>query len=274
MDVTVKQPWLKAAVTLSFLVMLTVNALANALPINGMQTGAVSDLYPNLFTPAPYTFAIWGAIYLMLLVYVVFQLLPAKGDGGPERQKMLREVALLFTGTSLLNAGWIFAWHYRILGLTVVLMVLLLLGLMRIGWLLREPHCDPREELALRIPFGLYFGWITVATVANVSALLKSMDWNGFGLSEDVWMAAILVVAAAIATVTMYRIRSVAYGLVAVWAFIGILIRHTSSQWYAGSHTLVVGMTIALIAALAASVVVTAVHMRRVAACNLPGKQG
>ncbi len=274
MDVTVRQPWLKIAVVLAFLLMLTVNALANALPINGMQTGAVSDLYPNLFTPAPYTFAIWGAIYLMLLVYVAFQLLPAKGVQSPGQKKLLRELALLFTGTSLLNAGWILAWHYRALGLSVAVMALLLLGLMRAGWLLRQPHCDPREELALRIPFGLYFGWITVATVANVTVMLKNLNWNGLGLSEDVWMAVILVVAAAIAAVTMYRIRSVAYGLAVLWAFIGILVRHTSAQWYAGGHSLVVGLTIALVALLAACVAVTAVHMRRVAACSVPGKQG
>lgn len=274
MEVTVKQVWRKAAVALAFVVMLTVNALANVLPINGIQTGDVSNLYPNLFTPAPYTFAIWGAIYLLLLAYVAFQLLPVKATTDPVRQKMLREIALLFTGTSLLNAGWIFAWHYRALELSMVLMVLLLLGLMRIGWLLRQPHCNPREELALRMPFGLYFGWITVATIANAAALLKDLQWNGFGLSDEVWMIAILIVGAAIAAVTMYRIRSVAYGLAVLWAFIGILVRHASAQWYGGAYGAVVAVTVAMIALLAAGVTVTAVHMRRVAACALPVRTG
>ncbi len=270
MDVTVHTPWRKIGVLLAFVVMVTVNALANALPLNGVPTGEVADRYQNLFTPAPLTFAIWGAIYLLLLVYIVFQLLPAKGEPGIARQAMLRELSLLFMGTSLVNAGWIFAWHYDRIVLSVVLMVILLLGLMRAAWLLREPHCNSKEELALRVPFGLYFGWITVATIANVTVLFKSLNWNGFGIAEPIWTAAILVVGAAIASVTMYRIRSVAYGLAVLWAFAGILNRHLSTQWYGGQYGLVVGFTIAMLAVLLAALVVTGIHMRKVAACAVP----
>ncbi len=270
MDVTVRTPWRKAGVLLSFIVMVVVNALANTLPLNGLQTGQVADRFQNLFTPAPITFAIWGAIYLLLLVYVIFQLLPAKGAADPARQAMLNEVSLLFTATSLLNAAWIFAWHYEQIALSMGLMVLILLGLMRVAWLLRAPHCNPKEELALRMPFGLYFGWITVATVANIAVLLKSIAWNGFGIADPVWMAIILVVATAIAAATMYRIRSVAYGLAVIWAFAGILIRHTSPLWYNGQYGLVVGLTIAMLAVLVAALVASAIHMRRVAACAVP----
>ena len=266
MDVTVRTPWRKIGVLLAFLVMVTVNALANALPLNGVPTGAVADRYQNLFTPAPLTFAIWGAIYLLLLVYILFQLLPAKGEATIARQAMLKELSLLFMGTSLVNAGWIFAWHYDRITLSVVLMVILLLGLMRAAWLLRVPHCSPKEELALRVPFGLYFGWITVATVANVTVLLKSLHWDGLGISEPVWTAIILVVGAAIAAVTMYRIRNVAYGVAVLWAFAGILYRHLSPQWYGGQHGLVVGFTIAMLAVLVAALVLTAIQVRKVAA--------
>lgn len=270
MDVTVHTPWRKIGVLLAFLVMVAVNALANALPLNGVPTGAVADRYQNLFTPAPLTFAIWGAIYLLLIVYTVFQLLPAKAEANIARQAMLKELSLLFMGTSLINAGWIFAWHYDRIALSLVLMVVLLLGLMRAAWLLRAPHCNPREELALRMPFGLYFGWITVATIANVTVWLKSIQWDGFGLSEPVWTAAILVVGAAIAAVTMYRIRNVAYGLAVLWAFAGILNRHLSAQWYGSQYALVVGFTIAMLVVLLAALVLTGIHMRKVAACAVP----
>lgn len=269
MDVSVQKSGLKVGVLLSFIVMVTVNALANALPLNGVQTGVISERYENLFTPAPLTFAIWGVIYLALTVYVLFQLLPAKGKGDASRQTMLNKIGSTFILSSLLNAGWMFAWHYDQIPLTVVIMVLLLLCLIRIGHLLRVPHCSPKEELALRIPFGLYFGWITVATIANVSVLLVSLHWDGFGLSEPIWTAIILVVGLLIASVTMYRMRSVAYGLAVIWAYAGILNRHLSSQWYAGQYTLIVVMTIFSLAALLIALVATAIHMRKVAACQL-----
>ena len=270
MDVTVKRTWIKVGVLLSFLIMITVNALANILPINGVTTGAAADRYANLFTPAPLTFAIWGAIYLTLAIYVVFQLLRGKENADSARQTMLERVGRLFIFSSLANAGWIFAWHYNQIPLSVAAMLLILLSLIRIGWLLREPHCSPKEELALRIPFGLYYGWITVATIANITVLLVSMGWDGFRISEPVWTAIIIAVGMLIAGVTMYNIRSVAYGLAVLWAFAGILNRHLSPQWYGGQYTLIVVTTGIALGVLLCAVVSTAIHMRKVAVCKLP----
>ena len=269
MDVTVRATWRKIGVLAAYIVMLTVNALANILPLNGKDTGAISNQYANLFTPAPLTFAIWGAIYLLLLIYVIAQLLPTKTEAVIARQAMLRELSSWFMVTSLLNAGWIFAWHYEQIALSMVIMVALLLGLMRVAWMLRAPHCNFREELTLRIPFGLYFGWITVATIANATVLLKSLSWNGFGISDPVWTVILLTVGAAIAAVTMYRIRSVAYGLAVLWAYAGILNRHLSAP-YSGQYGLVIGFTVAMLVVLLAALIVTGIHMRKVAACALP----
>jgi len=169
--------------------------------------------------------------------------------------------------TSWVNAGWIFAWHYKLLPLTMALMLVLLGLLMRAGWLLRQPHCDPKEELALRIPFNLYFGWITVATIANAAALLVNLNWNGFGLSPTVWTVAVLIVGVLLTSVTMYRVRSVAYGLVAVWAYAGILVRHLDARWYNGAYPAIVITLIASLAVLATMVVISGIHMRRVSAC-------
>lgn len=268
MDVTVKKTWIKVGVLLSFLVMVVVNALANILPINGINTGAAADRYPNLFTPAPLTFAIWGAIYLALLIYVIFQLLPNRASADPARQALLEKVGKLFIFSSLLNAAWIFTWHYNLIPISVAVMLLILLSLIRIGWLLREPHCSPKEELALRLPFGLYFGWITVATIANITVLLVQLGWDGFGITPEVWMAIIVVVGALIATTTMYSVRNAAYGLAAVWAFAGILNRHLSPAWYGGQYTLIVVVTSISIGVLLAALVATAVHMRKVATCK------
>ncbi len=269
MDVSVKQTWRKVTVLVSFIIMVAVNALANTLPLNGVMTGAVADRYQNLFTPAPLTFGIWGVIYLLLLIYVVFQLIPVRDGGDPARQLLLNKVSLWFGISSLLNAGWIFAWHYDQIPLTMVFMVLLLLALMRVGWLLRAPHCSPREEMALRLPFGVYFGWITVATIANVTVLLRSLNWDALGLSEPVWTVLILVIGVLIASFTMYRIRNVGYGLAVLWAFTGILIRHISPLWYGGQYTQIITVTIAALAVLFVALVMTAIHMRKVAACTI-----
>ena len=269
MDVTLRTRWMKVAILLSFLIMITVNALANALPINGLTTGEAANRFANLFTPAPYTFAIWGAIYLLLAVYVAFQLARGKAEPDSERQRLLGRVGRWFILSSLLNALWILAWHYQRITISMTLMLLLLVSLMRIGWLLRAPHCSPREELSLRMPFGLYFGWITVATIANAVVWLVRVGWDRWGIDAPVWMAVILVVGVAIAGVTMYRIRNVAYGLAVLWAYAGILNRRLSAQWYNGQYPLVVWTTVGSLAALLVLLAVTAVHMRRVAACDL-----
>lgn len=268
MEVSVANRRLRIGVLLSFVGMVAVNALANVLPLNGVNTGQVSALYPNLFTPAPYTFGIWGVIYLMLSVYTGFQVFGRSVADGP-RQKVLTEVAKLFIGTSILNAGWVFAWHYGQIALTVVLMLGLLAGLARIGWLLRTPHCSPVEELALRIPFALYFGWITVATVANITVLLVHVGWDGFSLAPQLWTALILTVAAVITAVTMYRIRSVAYGLAVVWAFVGILVRQTSVDGLQSMYPLIIGFAVVLLVGLVGMLIPTAIHMRRSAACEV-----
>ena len=269
MSVSASRPYRKAAILLSFLVMVIVNALANALPLNGVQTGDVADRYQNLFTPAPLTFAIWGVIYLALLVYVVFQILPENPSADGARQAMLNRVGNLFILSSVLNAGWIFAWHYNQIALSLAIMALILLTLMRAAWLLRQPHCNPKEELTLRLPFGVYFGWITVATIANTVVWLRGLQWNGFGISDPVWTAILLVVGAAIASVTLYRIRNVGYGLAVIWAYAGILSRHVSPQWYGGQYALVIVTAAAMLAVLVAALAVSAVHMRKVAACDI-----
>ena len=258
MEVTVKSGWWKGMVLVSFLVMLVVNTLANVLPFNGVTTGEVSDRLPNLFTPMPYTFAIWGVIYLMLLVYVIFQLKKSRPGGDARRTKALNPTAALFTVSSLLNAGWIFAWHYGHVTISVGIILLMLISLILINWQYRTPPYTAREELALRIPFGLYFGWVTVATIANITGWLVSVKWNGFGIAPDVWTAIMVLVGALIAGFATLHFRNAAYGVAVLWALAGILVRHWSPAELNAKYPLVlaalavamVGMVLVLIANL------------------------
>lgn len=206
-----------------FLVMITVNALANALPINGLMTGDVSDRYANLFAPTALTFSIWGLIYLLLAAFVVFQFFVPQTEAGKKR---LQWAQWLFIVSSLANATWIFLWHYLLIPASVVAMLVILVSLIVINQRLASQKLSARERILLRLPFSIYFGWITVATVANITALLVDLDWNGWGIGEPLWTMLVLIVATIIALAVIGRNRDFAYGLVIVWAYIGILIKH------------------------------------------------
>lgn len=249
-------------VTLTYLAMVVVNALANTLPINGRQTGAVSDAYGNLFAPAGITFAIWGLIYFLLGAHVLYQLgLFHEGDRGDAG--LLTKVGVLFAASSVANTAWVFAWHYDVIWLSALLLVSMLVLLILITKAIREATLTGRERLFVRLPFSVYFGWITVATVANITVWLVSTGWDGFGIDESVWAALIIVVAAAIGTVTMLRNRDVAYGLVLVWAYLGIVIKHTSDTGFDGQYPLVIGTTVVCLVVFLVAVALIVVRGRR-----------
>lgn len=223
----------KLLVVITYLGMIVVNALANILPINGVTTGAVSDSYPNLFAPAGITFAIWGVIYLLLGAYVV-SLFVQKVK--PQNEKLLQKVNLYFVVTSLINTVWIFAWHYRQIVLTVILMLVLLVSLIKIADITKKIELAPLDKLFIKIPFALYFGWITIATIANITVFLVSIGWDGFGISQEVWTVVVLLVGAFIGIWRGVKDRSVAYLLVFIWAYFGIYLKHTSQAGLAGQY--------------------------------------
>lgn len=227
---------LRILCAVGYVAMVAVNALANILPINGRLTGQISDAFGNLFAPAGVTFSIWGIIYLLLGGYSLFQLgfLPAS------RKKnvavVLDVIAPFFLLSSVLNITWIFSWHYLYIGLSTVLISGLLISLLKIVTYLKSISLTSSEHWWIRIPFHVYAGWLTVAVIANITTYLVSIGWSGFGLSESFWTILILFIGAIIGLITMIRLRSIAYGLVLVWAYYGIWIKHTSSQGFNNAY--------------------------------------
>ena len=244
---------LKLAIVISYGVMITANTLANTLPINGLTTGAVSDAYANLFAPAGLTFSIWGLIYLLLAIFVFFQLglVPSLC-----RWEIIRRIGWLFALSSLVNAAWIFAWHYQQFLLSVGLMLILLTSLIRINTILSRNLAEPLSlgaKLIVRLPFSIYFGWITVATIANITVLLVSTGWNRCGLPEVLWTIIIILVGAAIGIATLWRNRDIAYGLTIVWAYSGIILKHSTADGFAGAYpSIIVAAGVAIAGILAA----------------------
>jgi hypothetical protein len=221
-----------------------VNYLANAIPINGVTTGEASDANGNLFAPAGITFSIWGLIYLLLLGYTIYQFGVGPKKTDPEREKMIATINGYFLITSIANVTWIFAWHYGVLWLSVLLMLTLLYFLIKIADVVNKQSLSSRDKWWIRLPFSVYFGWITVATIANITAFLVSIGWNGFGISESVWTCIILLVGATIGILRMNKDKNSAYGLVLVWAYGGILFKHLSGSGFDGTYPLVIGTTI------------------------------
>ncbi len=204
---------------LGVVMVLGVNALANALPLNGQNTGAISDRFHVYFVPAGYVFSIWGLIYLGLVLFGVYQALP----GQRESQRLIR-VGYLFALSCAANIAWLFLWHYERFLLTLVCMLALLLSLLaiyvRLG--IGRTVVAPRERWCVDVPFSLYLGWITVATIANAADVLYYLNWGGWGIRPEVWTVIMLLAATGIAATVGLTRGDVAYMLVIVWAFAGI----------------------------------------------------
>jgi len=210
-------------VIVAFLSTVAVNVLANALPLNGQTTGELSDQFPIFITPAGYVFSIWSVIYLGLAAYVVYQALPAQRDN-----LTLERIAYPFVLSSIANITWIFFWHYGFVALSVVAMITLLSTLAVIYAILFPVRSvvSHVERWLVHVPFRIYLGWITVATIVNVSTLLYELDWNGWGLAEPTWAAIMLVIGAGIALFFSLALRDIAYTVVIVWAYVGIFAKY------------------------------------------------
>ncbi len=229
---------------LAVIIMITINILANALPINGQNTGEISDLFQVFFVPAGYVFSIWGLIYIGLLAFAVYQALPAQREN-----PRLRKIGYWFALSCLANSVWIFLWHYNLFPLSLVMMLVLLAALLVIYLRLDigRTRVSTVERWCVNIPFSVYLGWITVATVANVTDVLYDLGWNGFGIAPETWAVIMLIIAAGLGVAMAVTRRDVAYLLVLVWAFAGIGVKQAAVPLVATTAWIVTALMIFMI---------------------------
>jgi hypothetical protein len=229
----------------SVILALTVNILASALPLNGQNTGEISDRFQVYFVPAGYVFAIWGLIYLGWIAFTIFQLRPSQKES-----PRLRPLGYLFAISNVANSAWLFCWHYNQFGLSVLVM-LALLGLLIASYLrldVNRTSVTRTEYWSVDVLFGVYLGWITVATVANITDWLYLVEWNGFGMHAQTWAIIMLGVASLLGLVMALTRQDIGYLSVLVWAFIGIAVKQTPapmvvlSAWIAAA--LMLGLAI------------------------------
>ena len=219
---------LRYANILFYALTVVVNSLAGGTTVLGGQlTSAVSDANPTLITPAGYVFSIWGIIYVLLGVFVVYQSLPSQK--GREYQN---RIGWLFALSSVINVLWLFLWQYNYLSVSVVLMFALLATLiliyLRLG--IGKSKTTLRERIAVHLPFSVYLGWITVASIANVAVTLVSIGWDGFGISPETWAILVVAVALIITMLMLITRKDAAYSLVIIWALVGIGARQSGNQ--------------------------------------------
>ena len=217
---------LKTTNLIAFVLTVLVNSLAGSTTlIGGKTTADVSNLNPTLITPAGYVFAIWGIIYILLGIFVVFQALPS--EKGKDVQS---KIGWLFIISSLLNITWLFLWQNEILSLSVPIMFLLLASLIAIYLRLNvgKSTAPLREKLAVHLPFSVYLGWITIASIANVAAFLVSVNWDGSGITPETWAILIIIVALLITLTVVLTRKDAAYALVIAWALTGIAVNQAA----------------------------------------------
>ncbi len=217
---------------LAFAVMILVNVLSNALPINGQSMADISARYPSLFTPAGFTFSIWGVIYLALLAFVTWQALPAQRDN-----RQIARISPWFKINCIANAAWLIAFHYDQLVLSMLLMLVVLATLIRIyRILIAEIDAAPfLQHLVLYLPFSIYIGWIVAATIANASILQTAFDLNAAGLDPVSWTLLKLALAGAIGATMLLRFRDVPFAVAVAWAAYGIAAMQSATPAVSGA---------------------------------------
>ncbi|HLO45507.1 MAG TPA: tryptophan-rich sensory protein [Leadbetterella sp.] len=224
-----KKPALSILNFLLFAAVVYINTLAVTLPINGKSTGELSDQYPNLFVPAGFTFSIWGVIYLLLFIFVVYQIWVSFNKKAT--QKLTAQSQLLFGLTNILNISWILAWHYEKMWISVFIMIAFLSTLI-VLFINNEKikTMTFMEKITLQTPINVYLGWISVATIANITALLVTLGWSGSPLTESTWTILMLSIGAFLAVIMLFRRSNFAYALVIIWAFYGIYSKRQTSS--------------------------------------------
>lgn len=232
---------------LAFAAVLLLNYLANALPLNGKNTGELSNNYPNLFTPAGLTFSIWGVIYLWLAVLIGFQIAALFRPVLALRvAPIVDKMGVLFLLTCLFNVSWIFAWHFEQLTLSVFIMLGFLVSMLQLNEKIGIGHSkvNTLEKNISHWPLGIYQGWITVAVIANITAFLVGIGWRGGGLSETFWAILMIGAGTGIAIYLLFRQNNLGHGIAVSWAFLGIFLKRNGAL---ESGSAIVGM-VALVA--------------------------
>jgi benzodiazapine receptor len=214
-------------VLLATIVTIAFNGISQSLPIGGHTSADISNKYTTFFTPANYAFAIWGLIYLLLMAFGVYQALP-----GQRQNPNTRKIGWLFILSCVLNCTWITLFQYDQILPSVIVIIAFLLTLVAIYVRLDigRARVSTADRWLLHLPFSVYLGWLSVATIANIAVLGVAQNWgNPLGIAAPTWAAIMLVVATLVGLILAITRRDVAYVLVFAWAFTAIINKQSAT---------------------------------------------
>ena len=235
-----KKRALSLLVVITFVMMIAVNIVANLLPLNNMTTMDVSNLYKNLFTPAEYTFWIWILIYIMLAKYSIYQF-NFNSRRPDNNDRVVRKANTYFIITNFVYSLWIVLWHYDYIQLAVLLMVVLFVILFIIRANISHRSSMSRGEItSIQWPFSIYFAWITVVTLANVSTYFAYSSGDMIGYNDVILTIVVLLCGLLFGIAMILKFQDVIYGIVLIWAYFGILFKHISSLYLEGVYSNIV----------------------------------
>lgn len=215
------------------LVTLVVNAMGAFGLINGLSQKEVSDMYPTLITPSPSTFSIWSVIYLFLIISIVYMIFKSRDF---YYGRVIDEISYLFWFSCLLNIIWIVSFSYNLIGLSTIFIFLFLLVMVFI--VKKIGKIEGKRRFLLPIAFGLYSGWLFIATVVNIAAWLVKIQWGGFGISPELWSVIILLVAILLTFLVLRDIKNCLFPIPIAWAYFGIYNNLISPETYQGQYNL------------------------------------
>ena len=247
-----KKAWING---LFFIVTLAFNTLGAIGVINGLSQKQISDMYITLITPSPATFSIWSVIYMLLLISVIV-MIARKND--TYYDNAVNQISSLFRISCVLNIAWIVSFSYLLVELSLLFILGFVITLALICQRLLEIQDNKRWLLPLT--FGLYTGWLVIATVVNTAAALVKLKWNGFGLVNDVWGIMILVIAVFLVIFVLSKNRNAAFPLPVAWAYLGIYQFLEAPEGFKGEFGLLQNVALAGAAVL---VVVAATQLYR-----------
>ncbi|MCU0464784.1 MAG: tryptophan-rich sensory protein [Anaerolineae bacterium] len=243
--------WRQLSVIIALVGVIVFNALSQTLPLGGQTSAEIANRFTNnLYFPANYAFSIWSVIYSFLIAFTIYQALPSQREN-----PHVRKIGYLFVLTSIFNILWLTCFHYNAFPMSMAMMIGLLVTLLRIYMILDiggKPVSRTTKWL-IHIPFSLYLGWITAATVANASYVI--LDARGSGSlmydSDMTWAIIMLVVTGALGVLMGILRRDYAYSAVVIWAVWAINARHAETYPLIG--TVCVLVCLATAAAIAFS---------------------
>lgn len=223
-----KKAWING---LFLIATLLVNGIGASGIINGLNQKEISDMYLTLITPIPSTFSIWSLIYILLFASIIVMIIKKKDE---YYQKAINEISLLFRISCLFNIVWIVLFSFLLIEISSLFIFGFLITLSLICLKLRKIH--EKNRFLLPLAFGLYTGWLMIATVVNISASLVKMQWNGFGISQEILAVITLIIAIILVFLVLQSNKNVVFPLPIAWAYFGIYQFLNSPEGFDGAY--------------------------------------